>query len=309
MTEIAAPANKTVLRRLWDMPIALLALTALIWAGHAIVARLAVGQIAPMTLTTGRWAMALGPIMYAARSTLRTDLVVLRQRWFYVVCMGGLGFTAFNAIFYVSGHYTSAINISLIQGAVPAFVMLGAWLVFRDRVGPLQMLGAFVTIAGVATIAARGEWARLVSLAFNFGDAAMLFAALLYAGYTVGLRDRPKVSGLGFLAGMAIAALATSVPLFIAEIARGEFIWPSLSGYALLLYAALGPAFVAQMFFMRGVELIGPGRAGVFVNLVPVFGALMAVVLLGEPFAAYHIVALALVVGGIAIAQRAPSMR
>ena len=67
---------------------------------------------------------------------------------------------------------------------------------------------------------------------------------------------------------------------------------------------ALGPAFAAQMFFMRGVELIGPGRAGVFVNLVPVFGAIMAVALLGEPFAAYHVVALALVIGGIAIAQR-----
>ena len=71
----------------------------------------------------------------------------------------------------------------------------------------------------------------------------------------------------------------------------------------------LGPAFASQMFYMRGVELIGPGRAGVFVNLVPVFGALMAVVLLGEPFAAYHVVALALVVGGIVIAQHGPHRR
>ena len=100
---------------------------------------------------------------------------------------------------------------------------------------------------------------------------------------------------------------STSIPLFVIEISRGEFIWPTGLGLLLLVYAAVGPAFLAQVLYMRGVQLIGPGRAGVFVNLVPLFGALMAIGLLGEPFAAYHLVALALVVGGIAIAQRAPA--
>ena len=118
------------------------------------------------------------------------------------------------------------------------------------------------------------------------------------------MRERPRVSGLSLLAGMALAAFITSVPLMVWEIASGGFIWPTAAGYATLVYVALGPAFISQLFFMRGVELIGPGRAGVFVNLVPVFGAIMAVALLGEPFAAYHVVALVLVIGGIAIAQR-----
>jgi drug/metabolite transporter (DMT)-like permease len=144
-------------------------------------------------------------------------------------------------------------------------------------------------------------------LAFNEGDVMMLVAAILYAGYTIGLRERPRVSGLSLLAGMAVAAFVTSVPLMIWEIASGGFIWPTTAGLAMLVYVALGPAFISQVFFLRGVELIGPGRAGVFVNLVPVFGAIMAVVLLGEPFAAYHVVALLLVVGGIAIAQRGSS--
>ena len=133
----------------------------------------------------------------------------------------------------------------------------------------------------------------------------MLIACVLYAGYTLALRARPRVSSLGFLAGMAIAAFITSIPLLGFEVANGDFIVPGPLGLLLLLYVALGPAFAGQLFYMRGVELIGPGRAGVFVNLVPAFGALMAVVLLGEPFATYHVVALALVVGGIAIAQRA----
>ena len=109
------------------------------------------------------------------------------------------------------------------------------------------------------------------------------------------------------LAAMAVAAFITSIPLVIWEIMSGGFVWPTWGGLLALAFVALGPAFVAQLTFMRGVELIGPGRAGVFVNLVPVFGAIMAVGILGEPFAAYHVLALLLVVGGIAIAQRGSS--
>jgi drug/metabolite transporter (DMT)-like permease len=304
MSEHAALAQKPLWRAAWDNPILMLALTALIWAGHAVVGRLAVGQIAPMTLTCARWALALGPILFAARGTLRRDLEIMRPRWLFVGGMGALGFTVFNALYYVAAHHTTALNMSLIQGSIPALVLIGARLTFGVRATLLQTLGAIVTIVGVAAIAAQGDWSRLTSLTFNFGDVLLLIASMLYAGYTLGLRDRPAVSGMGFLAAMAIAALATSIPLFVVEILRGEFIWPTARGLALLVYAAFGPAFVGQMFYMRGVELIGPSRAGIFVNLVPVFGALMAVALLGEPFATYHVVALALVVGGIAIAQR-----
>ena len=117
-------------------------------------------------------------------------------------------------------------------------------------------------MAGVAAIAAQGELSRLAALAFNGGDVMMFIAAVLYAGYTIGLRQRPRVSGVSLLAGMALAAFVTSVPLMIWEIAAGGFVWPTAAGYATLVYVALGPAFISQIFFMRGVELIGPGRAG-----------------------------------------------
>jgi drug/metabolite transporter (DMT)-like permease len=292
-------------RAAWDSPILLLTLTALIWAGHAIISRLAVGEIAPMTLTCGRWTVALAPIVFAARKTLRADLAILRGRWLYVGAMGALGFTAFNALYYVAAHRTGAINLSIIQGAIPAFVLIAARFGFGERVAPMQALGAFATMVGVAIVAAQGELSRLAALAFNSGDLLVLIACVLYAGYTLALRARPRVSSLGLLAGMALAAFLTSIPLMAFEVANGDFIAPSPSGLLLLLYVALGPAFAGQLFYMRGVELIGPSRAGVFVNLVPAFGALMAVVLLGEPFATYHVVALALVVGGITIAQRA----
>ncbi len=302
MTDATAP-RAGILRSAWANPILLLVLTTVIWAGHSIVGRLAVGQIGPMTLTCLRWALALAPILASARPSLRRDWPALRAHWPYCLAMGALGYTGFNALFYLAAHRTSALNLSIIQGGIPAFVLIGARAFLGVRFSALQALGAVVTMTGVAAIAAQGQLSRLLALAFNSGDAMMLVAVALYAGYTVALRERPKVSGLSLLAGMALAAFVTSVPLMIWEIATGGFIRPTATGLLTLVYVALGPAFASQMFYMRGIELIGPGRAGVFVNLVPVFGAIMAVVLLGEPFAAYHVVALILVVGGIAIAQ------
>jgi drug/metabolite transporter (DMT)-like permease len=285
-------------------PILLLVITTLIWSAHSIVGRLAVGQIGPMTLTCLRWAVALIPILIAARPSLRRDWPALRARWVYLAVMGAAGYTVFVALFYVAAHRTSALNLSIIQGAIPALVLIGARVFLGVRFTALQALGALVTMLGVGVIAAQGDPRRLAALAFNSGDVMMVVAAVLYAGYTIGLRQRPHVSGVSMLAGMAVAAFITSLPLVVWEIISGGFVWPTWGGFLALAFVALGPAFVAQLTYMRGVELIGPGRAGVFVNLVPVFGAIMAVVILGEPFARYHVLALLLVVGGIAIAQR-----
>jgi drug/metabolite transporter (DMT)-like permease len=292
------------MQSVWANPILLLVITTLIWSAHSIVGRLAVGQIGPMTLTCLRWAVALIPILIAARPSLRQDWPALRARWVYLAVMGAAGYTVFVALFYVAAHRTTALNLSIIQGAIPALVLIGARVFLGVRFTALQALGALVTMLGVGVIAAQGDPRRLVALAFNSGDVMMVVAAVLYAGYTIGLRQRPHVSGVSMLAGMAVAAFITSLPLMIWEIMSGGFVWPTRGGLLALALVALGPAFVAQLTYMRGVELIGPGRAGVFVNLVPVFGAIMAVVILGEPFAGYHVLALLLVVGGIAIAQR-----
>ena len=305
MTDATAP--RTGLQSVWASPILLLVITTLVWAAHAIVGRLAVGQIGPMTLTCLRWGVALIPILIAARPSLRQDWPALRARWVYLTVMGGAGYTVFNALFYVAAHHTSALNLTIIQGAIPALVLLGARLFLGVRFTALQALGALITMLGVAVIAAQGDPARLAALAFNSGDVMMVVGAVLYAGYTIGLRQRPNVSQVSMLAAMALAAFVTSVPLMIWEILSGGFVWRTWGGLLTLVFVALGPAFLAQLTFMRGVELIGPGRAGVFVNLVPVFGAIMAVVILGESFALYHVLALLFVVGGIAIAQRSSS--
>ena len=124
MTDTTA-TNGGLLRSVWASPILLLVLTTLIWAGHSIVGRLSVGQIGPMTLTCLRWGLALVPILVAARPALRQDWPILMANWRYVAAMGALGYTAFNALFYLAAHRTSALNLSIIQGAIPALVLIG----------------------------------------------------------------------------------------------------------------------------------------------------------------------------------------
>ena len=166
------------------------------------------------------------------------------------------------------------------------------------------MLGVAVTLAGVAVVAARGQWQALAALDFNVGDVAIMLASLLYAGYTLGLRSRPAVPPLVFFAAVAAVAALVSLPLLAWEAWAGRFFWPTPLGWLLLLYVGLMPSFVSQIMFIRGVELIGPARASVFLNLNPVFGPALAVLLLGEPLKPYHLLALAMVLGGIWIAER-----
>jgi drug/metabolite transporter (DMT)-like permease len=291
-------------RWLSGRPYLLLVLTTLIWAGNAVASRLAVGHISPLALTTMRWVGVCFILLPMLRKPLAEAWPLLRPRWRSILVMGALGFTAFNALMYAAAHSTTAVNITLFQGAIPVLVLLGGVVAFGTRIGAAQALGTALTLVGVVIVAAQGDLAVLQTLAFNIGDLWMLIACAAYAIYTLKLRDRPKVPGLVFFIAVALAALAISIPLFAYEIAAGQVIWPDARGWAILLYVTLLPSLVSQVFFMRGVELIGPSRAGLFVNLVPVFGAILAVVLLGEPFAAYHAVALGLVLGGIWLAER-----
>lgn len=289
---------------LMRQPYVLLTLTALLWGGNAVAGRLAVGEISPMALTCLRWVIVVAILVPTLGRKVLAEGAVLGPRWRSILFMGALGFTGFNALFYAAAHHTSAVNLTIFQGAIPVLVLLGTALFFRTRIRALQVVGMIVTMAGVAAVATKGDWHVLRTLALNIGDVWMLIACLFYAGYTLGLRNRPAVSGFVFFTAMAVIAFLTSLPLLAYEIWSGALQWPTAKGFAVLMYVGLFPSLVSQIFFMRGVELIGPGRAGLFVNLVPVFGALLAVLVLGEPFAWYHGAGLVLVLGGIALAER-----
>lgn len=282
----------------------LLIITALCWGGNAVFGRMAVGEVSPMALVALRWLGVVLLVGTFARRYLKRDWNILRRHLPFVCAMGALGFTVFNALFYVAAHSTTAVNIGIIQGSIPVFVLLGVFVVYRIRVTKLQMAGVLVTMIGVILVGSGGDLGRLASLSINHGDLLMIIACVLYAGYAVGLLRRPEVSSLGLFSAIATAAFVASVPLVIAESALGQFQWPTPTGWVIVVMVTLFPSFLAQICFIRGVELIGPGRAGAFVNLVPVFASLLAVTFLQEPFELFHAVALSLVLGGIWLSER-----
>jgi drug/metabolite transporter (DMT)-like permease len=293
----AAPARVNLLAYL------LLTLTALCWGANAIFGRLAVGEVSPMAMTMLRWLLVLALVAAVAQSHVRRDWPLLRRHLRFLATMGALGFTGFNAVYYVAAHYTTAVNIGIIQGSIPVFVLIGAFLAYRTAVTPLQIGGVVVTVLGVMLVGSGGDLARVAALAINRGDLLMVVACLLYAGYTVGLHRRPAVAALSLFTMLAAAALLASLPLVALEAAAGQLQWPTATGWIIVVLSVLFPSLLAQMFFIRGVELIGPGRAGVFINLVPVFASILAVAILGESFAAFQAVALGLVLGGIWLSE------
>ncbi len=281
-----------------------LTLTTLFWGCNAVFSRMAVGEVSPLLLVTLRWTFVLILLAIVARKDLVRDWPKLKPRLGYFMIMGACGFTGFNAMFYIAAHSTTAVNIGIIQGAMPIIVFLGSFLLFKTPVTIQQICGVLVTIIGVVVVTSAGSFETLKTLAFNDGDILILIAAIVYGFYTVALKFKPDVSALSFFAIMAIAAFITCMPLIAYEAYSGQMQFPTTKGWILIAAIAFLPSFIAQLTFITGVTLIGPGRAGIFVNLVPIFAACMAVLFLSEPFELYHGAALAFVLGGIWLAER-----
>lgn len=284
-------------------PYVLLVLTMLMWSGNGIAGRLAVGEISPMVIVCLRWFAASTCLIIFAHRQIREDWRILKHHLLLVGFGGIFGLTGFNALFYLAAHHTSAVNMTILQGSLPIFVLIGAVFVHRTPISLLQGIGILLTLAGVVAVAAQGDFLILIGLRFNIGDVWLVLACLIYAIYTLMLRDRPKVSGVGFFSIVSMAAFITSLPLLGFEAALGETQWPTAQGWAILAFIAFFPSLLAQLCFLRAVGLIGPGRAAIFTNLVPIFGPILAIFLLGEPFHAYHAMALVLVLGGITLAE------
>ncbi|QIE55724.1 DMT family transporter [Pikeienuella piscinae] len=293
-----------MLAALYRTPTVLMTLTAAMWAMNAIFGQLVVGEITPFAVVFLRWVMVASIMWTLYGREARACWPALRGRLGFLALASIAGFTGFNTLFYIASAHTTGINIGILQGAMPVAVLIGAFLAYGDRVGPMQMLGVVLTLVGVVLVASGGDIQRLTALSFNEGDLIMLAATVLYSGYAVALRKRPDMPGTALFTLLALVAAISALPLAAWEAIQPGYPWPTAKGIGLTLMIAIFPSCIAQLFFLRGVDLIGPGRAGVYINLVPIFASILAILILGEVFAPYHGAALALVIGGIWLAQR-----
>ena len=282
----------------------MLILTTFCWGLNAVFARMAAGEISPMLLVSIRWLGTLILLALFAGKTVMSGLPVIRRHMGYTFLMGLVGLGGFGTLIYYSAYYTTAVNIGIIQGAMPAIVLIGSCWFFRTSVNFIQIAGVAVTILGVVFVSINGELEKLMSLSFNKGDLLMLIAVLFYGAYTVGLRRKHNLSSIVLFASVVGWAFISTLPLTIYEFASGKTVWPDHKVWIIVGLIVLLPSFLSQICFIASVKLIGPARSGVFVNLVPVFASFLAVQLLGEAFELYHGISLFLVLFGIYIFEK-----
>lgn len=308
MTNSSAAPGVRAFHALMERPYLILILTTLFWGGNVVAGKLAVGHIDAHSLMILRWSGALLMVLPFAIGPLKRDWPVLRAKWWLYLFYGAVGFATFNVLVYVAAYYTSGVNISLEQVSVNIFVIILNFALFRTRVRALQLLGVFITIVGVAIIATHGDLTRVLTLEVNLGDLFVILAGLAYAIYSIALRWRPPTHWTSFLAATCAGALLASLA-YQATLGDGAALLPAnlaaidTQGWLIAAYTVVFPSVISQMLYVRGVELIGSNRASLFVNLIPLFGTVGSVIVLGEALQPFHIVAALLVAAGIVLAE------
>ncbi|MCJ9671273.1 MULTISPECIES: DMT family transporter [unclassified Neorhizobium] len=280
-----------------------LVIATLAWGGNAVAGKLAVGHVSPMMLTFWRWFFAVAIIFAISVPQLIKDWPVVRKNLPILLFLGVVGYVVFNGALYTAVNYTTAINVTVEQAVIPMLIFVINFALFRMKVSWAQILGFTLTLLGGIITAIHGDLSALVTLTVNFGDAIMMIAVVAYAIYTVALRWRPKIDWRTLMAVPAFFAMVFSLPLVFWEYSADRVIWPDAKGWVVVLYTGIFASLIAQVLYIKGVEEIGGNRAGLFINLVPVFGTLLSVAIIGESLQLFHIVALALALGGIAIAE------
>ena len=287
----------------------LLTLPPLLWAGNAVVGRLVRGAVPPMTLNLLRWTIALLILVPLGWRTLRGGHGVL-ARWRRYCLLGLLGVGMYNSLQYLALQTSTPINVTLVASGMPVWMMLVGRLFYGVKVRPAQVAGAVLSIVGVLVVLCRGDVDQLLALRLVAGDLFMILASIAWSFYSWMLLqpgDEPalRADWAAFLAAQVGYGVLWSAAFAGAEWALGAhpIAWSGKVAAA-LLFVATCPAILAFGMWGAGVRRAGPSVGAFFVNLTPLFTALLSTAFLGELPHAYHALAFALIVGGIVVSAK-----
>jgi drug/metabolite transporter (DMT)-like permease len=295
--------------RLTPATAALLTLPPLLWAGNAVVGRLVTDLVPPVTLNFLRWVLAFAIVLPLGGWVLRRGSG-LWPHWRRFALLGLLGVGLYNALQYLALHTSTALNVTLVASSMPLWMLALGRLFFNTPVTRPQLVGALLSMAGVAMVLARGDWAQLARLKLVPGDLYMVVATIAWAWYSW-LLARPtepasiRADWAALLLAQIVFGLGWSGLLTAGEwaLTDARIQW-GLPLAAALLFVAVGPAVLAYRCWGLGVQRAGPTVAGFFGNLTPLFAAVMSTLFLGEAPRLYHALAFALIVAGILVSAR-----
>ncbi|RZN28951.1 DMT family transporter [Bradyrhizobium sp. Leo121] len=289
-----------------NQPYVLLSLTALFWAGNAIVGRLAAGHIAPVTLSFLRWSLAFLLILPWAWPHLKRDWPAIRDRLGLMVLLSLTGIGVFNTMQYWALEYTQALNTLLLQSAAPLIIAVWSLVLLGVRLTVAQAFGVLLSLAGVLVIILHGDLTALSKVEFNKGDLIFLAGLTMFGIYSVLSLKRPEIHGLSFVAFTFGCGAACLIPLLIWELLARPVMQLNVGNVLSLIYVAVFPSTLAYLCFNRGVQLIGANRTAPFFHVVPVFGTVLSIIFLGEHPQLFHFIGFALVLSGVFVASRKP---
>ncbi len=279
----------------------LMILPPLFWAGNSVLARGIANLVPPLTLSFFRWLIALAILLPVSWRHLKHDKQQIKQHWWTIVILGLLGIASFNTLLYTAAHTTTVLNMTLMQAIMPAIILLISFFAFGEKVSCRQISAVILCVCGTAYIIIQGDINRLVQLDFVRGDLLMLLAVIFYAFYSVFLRRAPKIHPFSFLFCTFSIGAIILLPLYLWEHSTSAALQLTTPVIASFLYLGIFPSILAYLFWNRGVRELGANRAGLYINLIPLFAALLAIVLLDERFQTFHLVGSMMICSGLAL--------
>ena len=287
---------------------ALLAVANLLWAGNWVAGRALRDDIDPATLNFLRWLIATLVLAPFALGGLRGKGALIRRHWRILLLLAVTGVAVFHALVYLGLRTTTAVNAVLLNSSMPMFMLACSWLIEREHASVRQVAGMLISLAGILVILARGDPSTLQQLELHIGDFWILLAMPFWGVYSVLLKRRPpELGGLAFLFVISLAGVLMMAPLAVGLALQAPPKWPGQAAALGVLYMALGPSLLAFICWNRGVATVGANAAGFTVHLLPAFGTVLAILFLGEAFAAFHAVGIAIILAGVLLATRPTS--
>ena len=298
-------AARWMLSFAFDPTYVALTLTALLWSTNFIIGRAVRDDVSPAALNFLRWAIALLILVPITLRDLQAHRATLMRHWKLIALLGFTGIAAFQTLGYIALTSTTVLNTILLLALAPLAIVALSWLALGERVTRVQVLGLGISPVGAAVLILHGDPATLAEMRFNAGDLWMLLAVVLWAVYSVLLRRRPaEVPPLALHTVSVAAGALWMLPAFGWQAMHGSALPSSLAVWMAVGFIAVFSSALAHGLWVRGVAKIGPNRAGVFIHLIPVFGAVLAITFLGEELAAYHAAGAALALCGIVLTSR-----
>ncbi|MEH6472560.1 MAG: DMT family transporter [Halopseudomonas sp.] len=284
-----------------------LTLTNLFWAINATLARGYTDEVAPIAMNLFRWLGALVLLTPFAWRGLVANWSQIRPKLLPLTGLAACSVTLYNSLLYLAANFTTTVNITLLNTMVPVFTLIAAWRVLGNRPRLLQIIGMLVSMTGVLLILTQGQLDRLLSVSFSRGDLFMLGAVASWALYTVLLkRVDISLSPITLLYVLIVLGLPLLILAYGIEAWLYRFYWPPLEHLGLFAYLWVFPSIIAYIFWVQGVRHVGAEGASLSVNLMPLFGAALAITFLGESIHWFHLAGGACSLLGMVLALGSP---